>query len=156
MFSWPRHRGALCCYQMHGNCPQGCVCECVSREAGTRVVILVVNITGQRPRTLPATPCLCHAASETAWLMGGHLLRVYCPCQMAFCFLSCPNVRPRAPPSTAVCPSITGPGLRHQDRKCSHIRLCHQPGDLWFLSPIARERRFKKTHRHVIKISVLV
>lgn len=36
-----------------------------------------------------------------------------------------------------------------------HIHLRHQPGDLWSLSPVARERIFKKTHRHAIKISVL-
>ena len=57
-------------------------------------------------------------------------------------------------PTQHSCLPIPGPGPHGEDRKCSHILL--QPGDLWSLSPVARERVFKKTHKHVIKISVLV
>lgn len=73
------------------------------------------------------SPCV----SETAWLPVGICWVSSALCDDGHCFLSSPawgwnthlllpkHVCVLAPPSTAVCPSITGPGSHHKDRKCS-------------------------------------
>lgn len=146
---------------------------CVCREEGIHVVILWRASLGEGPEPCPPRPA-CVGGPGSARVMlptkqpgsGWAFAAGPAPVRRwGFCSLL-PGLGMKSPspcqtrvstgPAQHSCLPIPGPGPHREDRKCSHIRLQHQPGDLWSLSPVARERIFKKTHKHVIKISVLV
>lgn len=102
------------------------------------------------PGSRPCLHCVSCTLSE-----GGHLIPSPPWSGEEKPIFSCQHVCPPDLPSPAVGLSLAGHGPHREDRKRSPHPPPPQPGDLWSLSPVARERVFKKTHRHVIKISVL-
>lgn len=140
---------------------RGCVCQCSWHASPVRVqspAFHALRVCQDMAATwrhslcgswLPSAPALrvlhlvggwtSYSFSSAVWGGKAHLLS------------TCVSTGPAQP---LACLSLdTVPTAR--TGSAPHIRLRHQPGDLWSLSPVARERVFKKTHRHVIKISVL-
>lgn len=109
---------SLCGPRIRGNCRQGGACACVCRAPCLHALCLCGRSPAPpvslkqpgSPWALAACPASCLTMDILFPVLPGLGMKHSSPAQ------TCVSA---APPSTAVCPAITGPGSHHEDRTCS-------------------------------------